>query len=69
MVELTFQREKKSAQYFIEDLGNGIGLHMILVPGGTMILLPGGMFQMGSPDSELDRSSSEGPQHLGSYPE
>jgi formylglycine-generating enzyme required for sulfatase activity len=29
----------------------------------TMVVLPAGMFTMGSPDSEKDRSDGEGPQH------
>nr|WP_238718084.1 formylglycine-generating enzyme family protein [Petrachloros mirabilis] len=39
-----------------EDLGDGIFLEMIALPGGS--------FLMGSPDSELARSSSESPMHL-----
>jgi formylglycine-generating enzyme required for sulfatase activity len=40
---------------FVEDLGGGITLEMVAIAGGT--------FMMGSPDSELERSDQEGPQH------
>jgi formylglycine-generating enzyme required for sulfatase activity len=61
-------REQKQAQYEIEDLGNGVTLEMVLIPGGT--------FMMGSPENEDERWDSEGPQHqvtlqgfwLGKYP-
>ncbi|MBD2080621.1 SUMF1/EgtB/PvdO family nonheme iron enzyme [Leptolyngbya sp. FACHB-17] len=43
------------AEYFVEDLGNGVMLEMVAIPGGT--------FMMGSPASELERSNEEGPQH------
>ncbi|BAZ85800.1 hypothetical protein NIES806_20040 [Dolichospermum compactum NIES-806] len=47
-------RRKESAKYFTEDLGNGVLLEMVEIPGGTFI--------MGSPASEAERVSSEGPQ-------
>jgi len=43
------------AQYFREDLGNGVTLDMVAIPGGT--------FRMGSPNSEAQRRDSESPQH------
>jgi formylglycine-generating enzyme required for sulfatase activity len=45
---------------FTEDLGNGIKLEMIAIPGGT--------FLMGSPDNEAERSRNESPQHQVTVP-
>jgi len=39
----------------IENLGNGINLEMVAIPGGT--------FWMGSPDNEEGPQSNESPQH------
>jgi formylglycine-generating enzyme required for sulfatase activity len=58
----------KSAEYFTQDLGNGVLLEMVHIPGGT--------FLMGSPESEEGRYSDESPQHqvtvpsffMGKYP-
>ncbi len=60
------KREKGQAQYFTEDLGNGVTLEMVSVPGGT--------FEMGSPRGE--GYNGERPQHevtvqhffMGKYP-
>lgn len=62
------QREQKSAEYYREDLGNGVFLDLVKIPGGR--------FRMGSPNSESDRYEDEGPQHgvqisgvwIGEYP-
>ncbi len=43
------------AEYFTEDLGNGVVLEMVAIPGGT--------FMMGSPESEEQRMDYESPQH------
>ncbi|WP_427157748.1 SUMF1/EgtB/PvdO family nonheme iron enzyme [Aliinostoc sp. HNIBRCY26] len=59
-------RQKRTAKYFAEDLGNGISLEMVQIPGGT--------FMMGSPDGE--GYDNEKPQHqvtvpgffMGKYP-
>jgi formylglycine-generating enzyme required for sulfatase activity len=48
-------RRQARAEYRIEDLGNGVTLEMVAIPGGT--------FQMGAPDGEAGRSDDEGPQH------
>jgi formylglycine-generating enzyme required for sulfatase activity len=56
MVALVIKKEQKTVQYFREQLGNDIELDAILVPGGN--------FLMGSPDTEAERSGSESPQHL-----
>ncbi|NJR14922.1 MAG: SUMF1/EgtB/PvdO family nonheme iron enzyme [Calothrix sp. CSU_2_0] len=47
-------RRKLNAKYLAEDLGNGVTLDMVQIPGGT--------FTMGSPESEVGRSKDESPQ-------
>ena len=62
------QRITKNANYFGEDLGNGVILEMVSIPGGT--------FKMGSPENEEGYDSSQSPQHqvtvppffMGKYP-
>ena len=44
-----------SALSFTEDLGKGVKLEMVAIPGGT--------FLMGSPENEVERFSDESPQH------
>ncbi len=59
-------REQRQAKYYDEDLGNGITLKMVSIPGGK--------FMMGSPEGEGD--DDERPQHevtvqpffMGKYP-
>ncbi len=53
-------RRRSQAEYFIEDLGSGVILEMVSIPGGT--------FLMGSPNTEEERSDSEGPQHYVTVP-
>ncbi|MEG4574590.1 formylglycine-generating enzyme family protein [Microcoleus sp. N3A4] len=53
-------RSKSFARFFPEDLGNGIVLEMVYIPGGT--------FMMGSPAKENIRRDSESPQHLVTVP-
>ncbi|MBE9207475.1 SUMF1/EgtB/PvdO family nonheme iron enzyme [Nostoc sp. LEGE 06077] len=48
-------RSQGRAEFFAEDLGNGVILDMVAIPGGK--------FLMGSPESELERRDSESPQH------
>ncbi|MCW9682742.1 SUMF1/EgtB/PvdO family nonheme iron enzyme [Dolichospermum planctonicum UHCC 0167] len=58
----------KNANYFGEDLGNGVILEMVDIPGGT--------FKMGSPENEKGRSQHKSLQHqvtvppffMGKYP-
>ncbi|MEH2280142.1 MAG: hypothetical protein V7K90_02170 [Nostoc sp.] len=47
--------QELQAKLFTEKLGNGVVLEMVAIPGGK--------FLMGSPESELERYSSESPQH------
>ena len=62
------QRSRKKSRLFIQDLGNGVILEMVAIPGGTFI--------MGSPENEEGRSQDESPQHqvtvppffIGKYP-
>ena len=53
-------RRNASAKYFTEDLGNGVFLEMVEIPGGT--------FMMGSPENEAERRSNESPQHQVTVP-
>ncbi|MGB3404526.1 MAG: SUMF1/EgtB/PvdO family nonheme iron enzyme [Microcoleaceae cyanobacterium] len=48
-------RSQRHNHFLIEDLGNGVMLEMIVIPGGE--------FLMGSPDFEGSRYSNERPQH------
>ena len=48
-------RCRGQAHYLTEDLGNGVTLDMVYIPGGT--------FSMGSPESKGKRYSNERPQH------
>jgi formylglycine-generating enzyme required for sulfatase activity len=56
MVELVIKKEQRTVQYFREQLGQEIELDMILVSGGE--------FLMGSPETETERFVQEDPQHL-----
>ncbi len=49
------QRRRQQVQFFSEDMGNGVILEMVSIPGGT--------FFMGSPDNEAQRESYESPRH------
>ena len=60
MQNLVLRKERKQARYFTEKLGDQIGIDMILVPGG--------IFKMGSPEDEPGREESEGPQHFVTVP-
>ncbi|WP_442948684.1 formylglycine-generating enzyme family protein [Nostoc sp.] len=48
-------RSRKRAEFFSENLGNGVVLEMLAIPGGQ--------FLMGSPENEPEREDSESPQH------
>ncbi len=49
--KLIIRRESKQAQYFTEDLGDNIGLDMVLIPGGS--------FWMGTEDEDIERLGKE----------
>jgi formylglycine-generating enzyme required for sulfatase activity len=53
-------RRKSSAHYLREDLGNGVVLEMVYIPGGT--------FMMGSPATASTRYDNESPQHQVTVP-
>ncbi|MEK0187867.1 formylglycine-generating enzyme family protein, partial [Microcoleus anatoxicus] len=52
--------EQRQAEYFSENLGRGVNLEMVQIPGGT--------FMMGSPDNEQGRHDSQSPQHRVTVP-
>lgn len=47
-------RQRKTAEYVREDLGNDLYLDMVVIPSGS--------FLMGSPETEEGRRDNEGPQ-------
>jgi formylglycine-generating enzyme required for sulfatase activity len=55
MPKIIIHEYERTAQYFIEDLGNGIQLEMVMIPGGS--------FMMGSPETEEGSRDNEHPQH------
>jgi len=66
--KLTLHRRRLVVQFFVERLNDAVEIEMIAIPAGT--------FMMGSPEDELERNSSEAPQHevnvaaffMGKYP-
>ena len=48
--------EQRTAHCFQEDLGYGVGLSMVSIPGGA--------FVMGAPQTEAESTDDERPQHL-----
>ncbi|MDB9443793.1 bifunctional serine/threonine-protein kinase/formylglycine-generating enzyme family protein [Sphaerospermopsis kisseleviana CS-549] len=53
-------KSNSSARYFTEDLGNGVTLEMVEIPGGK--------FMMGSPENEAETWTWEKPQHQVTVP-
>ena len=68
MPKTTIKRTRKTGLYFAEDLGNEVKLDMVLIKGGT--------FTMGAPETEESSKDNERPQHqvtvptffMGKYP-
>jgi formylglycine-generating enzyme required for sulfatase activity len=58
--DVSIQRQQRQGQQFIEDLGDGVTLAMVAIPGGS--------FEMGSPEDEPERYDNEGPQHTVTVP-
>ena len=66
--ELLITYQESHVRQYIEDLGKGIALPMVVLSGGT--------FEMGSPEDEQGYESMDGPQHevtvpsffMGQYP-
>ena len=66
--KLTLHRRRLVVQFFAERLNDAVEIEMIAIAAGT--------FMMGSPEDELERNSSEAPQHevnvaaffMGKYP-
>ncbi|MEC4891746.1 MAG: formylglycine-generating enzyme family protein [Oscillatoria sp. PMC 1051.18] len=54
------RRETHSSRYFTLDLGNGVSLEMVYIPGGT--------FLMGAPKKEKGSHDRERPQHQVTVP-
>jgi formylglycine-generating enzyme required for sulfatase activity len=51
MTKLITRLQQREAQYYSENLGEGINLDMMLIPSGS--------FQMGTPDQEIERLCKE----------
>ena len=47
-------RQQRHSQHYLEDLGGGVLMSMVKIPGGS--------FRMGSPEGESGRNTREGPQ-------
>jgi formylglycine-generating enzyme required for sulfatase activity len=54
-------RSEGEAEVMIENLGNGVTLEMVKIPGGR--------FFMGSPETKAERHDNESPQHYVDVPE
>jgi formylglycine-generating enzyme required for sulfatase activity len=64
MAQLSIAKHPQKIHYFEEPL-HPSNLILKLI---KMVLIQGGTFDMGSPDTEIDRSTSESPQHQVTVP-
>ena len=55
MAKIIIRRQQATAQYYTEELGDGVGLDMILIPPGQ--------FTMGAENEEMLRDKDEIPPH------
>ena len=60
MSKIVIKEAQGTAQHYIEDLGNGIELEMVLIPQGA--------FTMGAPEDEEGSEDNERPQHQVTVP-
>ena len=60
------RREFKQAQYFTQDVGNGIGLDMVSIPGGKFLM--GSLKGEGHDDEKPQHQVTVQPFHMGKYP-
>jgi formylglycine-generating enzyme required for sulfatase activity len=60
MAKLTIERQTHTNRRFFENLKDDISLEMVLIPGGS--------FQMGAAENELESNEDELPQHLVTVP-
>jgi formylglycine-generating enzyme required for sulfatase activity len=65
MVKLTIQKYPQEIHYFAEPMPTGWD---VFVKPMNMVLIMGGSFMMGSPDTEIDRRENESPQHQVAVP-
>jgi formylglycine-generating enzyme required for sulfatase activity len=64
MAELTIQKYPQEIHYFAEQMHpSNLGIAPM-----NMVLIMGGSFLMGSPNTEIDRSEDESPQHQVTVP-
>jgi formylglycine-generating enzyme required for sulfatase activity len=60
MAKLTIERQTHTNRRFFENLEDDISLEMVLIPGGS--------FEMGAAENELESNEDELPQHLVTVP-
>jgi formylglycine-generating enzyme required for sulfatase activity len=65
MAELTIQKYPQKIHYFAEPMPFG---YDIVVKPMNMVLIMGGSFLMGSPNTEIDQRENESPQHQVTVP-